>query len=165
MNHLISNFLKKAAVASALALMPVLAFAQENAVVMLGKDGSTYELALSQVSRITFGASEVTLTGTAGQSKAMPYADINRILIGAPKSGIADLIAKGEVAVYPSVTTGPLTIEGVDAGTEIAVYDLNGILVRQISATDTTVQLDLSDVASGMMIVRVGKHPVKIIKK
>lgn len=165
MNHLISNFLKKAAVASALALMPLLAFAQENAVVMLGKDGSTYELALSQVSRITFGASEVTLTGTAGQSKAMPYADINRILIGAPKSGIADLIAKGEVAVYPSVTTGPLTIEGVDAGTEIAVYDLNGILVRQISATDTTVQLDLSDVASGMMIVRVGKHPVKIIKK
>lgn len=165
MNHHISNFLKKTAMASAMALMPVLAFAQESAVVMLGKDGSTYELALSQVSRVTFGASEVTLTGTAGQSKAMPYTDINRILIGAPKSGIADLVAKGDVAVYPSVTTGPLTIEGVDAGTEIAVYDLNGILVRQISATDTTVQLDLSDVASGMMIVRVGKHPVKIIKK
>ena len=67
--------------------------------------------------------------------------------------------------MYPSVTAGPLTIEGVEAGTEIAVYDLNGILVRQTRAADTTVQLDLSDVAAGMMIVRVGKYPVKIIKK
>ena len=154
MKHPIPEFLKKAVMASVLALMPAAAIAQEQAVVMLGKDGSTYELALSEVSRIDFGTTGVTLTGTAGQSKAMPYADINRILIGSPKSGIADLIAKGEVAVYPSVTAGPLTIEGVE-----------GILVRQTRAADTTVQLDLSDVAAGMMIVRVGKYPVKIIKK
>lgn len=165
MKHPIPEFLKKAVMASVLALMPAAAIAQEQAVVMLGKDGSTYELALSEVSRIDFGTTEVTLTGTAGQSKAMPYNDINRILIGSPKSGIANLIAKGEVAVYPSVTAGPLTIEGVEGGTEIAVYDLNGVLVRQTRATDTTVQLDLSDVAPGMMIVRVGKYPVKIIKK
>ena len=132
MKHPIPEFLKKAVMASVLALMPAAAIAQEQAVVMLGKDGSTYELALSEVSRIDFGTTEVTLTGTAGQSKAMPYADINRIL---------------------------------EAGTEIAVYDLNGILVRQTRAADTTVQLDLSDVAAGMMIVRVGKYPVKIIKK
>ncbi len=165
MKHHIPEFLTKAVMASVLALMPLAAFAQEKAVVMLAKDGSTYELAMSAVSRIDFGQTEVTMSGTAGQSKAMSYTDIDRILIGAPKSGLADLIARGEVAVYPSVTTGPLTIEGVEAGTEIAVYDLNGMLVKQTRAADTTVQLDLSGAAAGMMIVRVGKHPVKIIKK
>jgi len=165
MKHNITRFLTKAFMASALALMPAAAFAQENAVVMLAKDGSTYELALGEVSRIDLGQTEVTLSGTAGQSKAMPYIDIDRILIGVPKSGIADLIAKGEVAVYPAVTSGPLTITGVEAGTDIAVYDMNGVQVRRTRAPDTTVELDLSDAAAGMMVVRIGKYSVKIIKK
>jgi len=165
MKHPIPKFLKTMAVAAVLAAVPIAAAGQGNTVVMLAKDGSTYELALSDVSRINFGAGAVELVGKSGDSKSMPYADVNRILIGGVPSGIADLIAKGEIAVYPSVTTGPLTITGADAGTEVSVYDLNGVMVCKAVATDAPLNLDLKDARPGMLIVRVGAYPVKIIKR
>ena len=47
MKRPITKFLKKAAIAAALAMMPAAALASEAAVVMLAKNGSTYQIALS----------------------------------------------------------------------------------------------------------------------
>ena len=43
MKRPITKFLKKAAIAAALAMMPAAALASEAAVVMLAKNGSTYQ--------------------------------------------------------------------------------------------------------------------------
>ncbi len=164
MKRPITKFLKKAAIAAALAMMPAAALASEAAVVMLAKNGSTYQIALSDVDRISFNAATVELTGKTGQANSMAYADIDRILIGAPLSGLADLIAEGEIAVYPSVTEGPLTVTG-EAGTDISVYDLNGVKVYHTRAAGETLTLDLGAVHPGIMVVRIGGRSVKIIKK
>ena len=165
MKRPITKFLKKAAIAAALAMMPAAALASEAAVVMLAKNGSTYQIALSDVDRISFNAATVELTGKTGQDNSMAYADIDRILIGAPLSGLADLIAEGEIAVYPSVTEGPLTVTGAEAGTDISVYDLNGVKVYHTRAAGETLTLDLGAVHPGIMVVRIGGRSVKIIKK
>ncbi len=174
MKRPITKFLKKAAIAAALAMMPAAALASEAAVVMLAKNGSTYQIALSDVDRISFNAATVELTGKTGQANSMAYADIDRILIGAPLSGLADLIAEGEIAVYPSVTEGPLTVTGAigmtlvvsaSAGTDISVYDLNGVKVYHTRAAGETLTLDLGAVHPGIMVVRIGGRSVKIIKK
>lgn len=165
MKHHIPEIIKAGAFALLLSAMPAALSAQEKAVVMLAKDGQTYELALADVDRIDFGRSEVSMTGKSGGSKSMEYAQIDRILIGCDFSGIAGLTAQGDIAVYPSVTTGPLTIAGAPGGTRIAVYTLGGTKVKEARTSETMLTLDLSDAPSGMMIVQVGTRPVKIIKK
>jgi len=47
-------------------MMPAAALASEAAVVMLAKNGSTYQIALSDVDRISFNAATVELTGKTG---------------------------------------------------------------------------------------------------
>lgn len=165
MKHPIPKILKTGVMTMLLAVMPVAAIAEEKAVVMLAKDGTSYEVTLNEDTRISLGQGDVTLSGAAGKEKTLPYGEIDRILIGTAASGVSDLIANGEIAVYPSVTEGPLTIAGAEAGTEISVYDINGSLVQKACAADAPLTLDLSGAQAGVMIVRIGNYPVKIIKK
>jgi len=165
MKQPIPEFLKKIGLAAVLTIMPALAFSQAKAVILLAKDGSTYEFALKDINRINFNAQTVEMVTTSGSEKSIAYTDIDRISFGSAQSGISNLVKDGNIAVYPTVTSGPLTIAGAEAGTEISVFDIKGSLVRQTRATDSALTLDLSDVASGIVIVRIGNHTVKIIKK
>lgn len=165
MKHHIPEIIKAGTLALLLSAMPAALSAQEKAVVMLAKDGRTYELPLNDVDRIDFGQTEVTMTGKTGGSGSMEYAQIDRIIISSDYTGIAGLTAQGDIAVYPSVTSGPLNIAGAPADTRIAVYTLGGTLVKEARTSETMLTLDLSDAPSGMMIVQVGTRPVKIIKK
>ena len=165
MKQPIPGILKRIGLAAVLTIMPALAFSQTKALILLTKDGSTYEFALKDVDRINFNAQTVEMLTVAGTGQSIAYSDIDRISFGSTQSGISDLVKGGNIAVYPSVTSGPLTIAGAEAGTDISVFDINGTLVSQTRATDSALTLDLSDAASGVMIVRIGNHTVKIIKK
>ena len=165
MKHSILHCLRKAAFFSALATMPAIASAQGNSVVMLAKDGTTYELALDRVSTIDFKSTEVLLNGKGGEVKAMPYADIKKIIIGSDGAGLTELTANGEIAVWPSPTTGPLQITGVETGTRILAYDQKGILVASATAADTTVALDITNATTGIVVLKIGDKTVKVIKK
>lgn len=150
---------------SALAIAPAIVSAQGKAVVMLAKDGTSYELPLDKVSRIDFNPSEVALHGRGGEVKTMPYADINRILIGADPAGLTELFEKGEIAVWPSPTTGPLSIAGAEVGTLVRVYDQKGVLVASAKVGDDTLVLDISNASPGLAVVQIGNMSVKIMKK
>lgn len=164
MNHHFKCSLKKMVLAAFLTAIPLAASATEPKVVMLGKDGTSYDLALKDVDRINFSAAGAELLGNSGEHHAMNYADIDRILIGSTLS-VSDLTAKGEIAVYPSVTDGPLNVVGIEPGTDIYVYDISGRRITAVTAQDSAVTLDLSDAPAGVMAVRIGMHSVKIIKK
>lgn len=165
MKHPILHFMRNAIFASGLAMVPIVASSQDKAVVMLAKDGTSYELVLNQVERIDFNPTEVVMSGASGEANTLAYADIDKILIGTDKTGISELLAKGEIAVYPSVTTGPLTITGADAGTRIRIFDRNGVLLQTAEASDEPLMLDISNASAGVVIVQIGNHAVKVIKK
>ena len=71
MKHHIPEIIKAGTLALLLSAMPAALSAQEKAVVMLAKDGRTYELPLNDVDRIDFGQTEVTMTGKTGGSGSM----------------------------------------------------------------------------------------------
>lgn len=147
-----------------LATAPLAALAEENCVVMLAKDGTSYSLPIKDVNRINFGAAQVELLGNNGESNSLAYGSVDRILLNAELTAI-DQIRKGDIAVYPTVTTGTLTVAGVEKGTEIAVFDLSGRCVEKLVAASETLSLNLSSAAPGALIVKVGTRSVKIIKK
>lgn len=165
MKHLIPEFLKKAGLAAMLTIMPAAGFAQEETVTVLAKDGSSFEIAISGIERINFGAQTIELVEKNGTANSLAYNDINRILIGDNKSGIDQIVGQGNIAIYPSVTTGPLTIAGLEVGTEVELFDIKGVSIAKTTAKDSSVTLNIADAPKGMVIVKVGKHSAKIFKK
>lgn len=65
-----------------------------------------------------------------------------------------------------SVTVGTsLEVNGVEPGTELRVYDVNGRLVAQQVATDSNAVVDLSANPSGVYILSAGTEIVKFVKR
>ena len=89
-----------------------------------------------------------------------------QILIGDAVSGIISTLAEGELAVWPTVTDGTLNITGAQAGTAVNVFSVGGSLLLSAKvADDGSALLDLSPIPSGLCVVTVGRHSVKVIKK
>lgn len=160
----ITSKVRHAAIAAVLASVPTCALAAGEMVAVIAADGTVHEVALVNVDRINLTDSGVELIVNEGADVSLPYADVERIDIGVA-AGIADITAQGNVAVYPTVTSGHITVAGAVPGARVDVYDMSGrCLVRTVAAGDP-VNLDLSAAPAGYLIVNVGAHSVKIIKK
>lgn len=145
--------------------VPLMAENAGKGVVVISKDGNRHEVALSDVRRIDIGQTGVTVSHRDGESHERKFEEIDRILIGATVAGVKDVLADGDVAVWPTVTEGPVNIAGVAAGTEIAVYDLGGNMVAETVTEGDAATIDLSAAESGVYVVSLGKESVKVIKK
>lgn len=74
----------------------------------------------------------------------------------------------GELKVYPTVTSGMLTIEGLQNGMNIKVLDASGKVVMEKQADNTATAINLKSLSSGTYYLVVGREDmskaVKIIK-
>lgn len=155
-----------AGLASAL-LIPASSFAQtqEKGVVLIDRQGNRTEMAYTALDRIGLGEKGVTLVSRSGESAETYYANVDRILIGAAVSGLESAVAEAAVAVWPTVTEGPLNVKS-DLKAEVTVTAMNGAtVVRATAQPATPMSLDLAHLAPGVYIVNVGDCQVKIIKK
>lgn len=66
--------------------------------------------------------------------------------------------------VYPTAVTNHLTIEGAE-NLPVKIYDLMGTLWLSDFNTSTTRSIDLSDLLTGIYLVKIGCHSFKIVKK
>lgn len=147
------------------AAMPMMAETAGKGVVVISKDGSRHEVALSDVRRIDIGQTGVTVNHRDGESHERKFEEIDRILIGSAVAGIEDAVKDGDVVVWPTVTDGPVNIAGLADGTQIAVYDLAGNIIAEHVSQGDVAKIDLAAAVSGVYVVSFGKESVKVIKK
>ncbi len=148
---------------AAVAVIP--ANAQGDCLIVLTKDGHSYETKMTDADRIEINAGNVVLSKKSGDSQSYAYGDIDRIKVWAASAGIGDITAAGNIAVWPKTVTETLNVAGAKSGTPIRVYTLGGVLVASATATDGTVCVDLGNAPAGYCIVSIGNKSVKIIKK
>ncbi|MDE6652827.1 MAG: T9SS type A sorting domain-containing protein [Muribaculaceae bacterium] len=155
-------------------VLPALAFtaiswtagAAEPAVVVIDTDGARQEIALSNLDRVAFGASEVTLQPRDSQEPLRyAYSSVDRIMFNESTSALSALAADGRVVVWPTVTSSSVNIAGAPENTMVNVYGADGATVASATAADGTLSIDLSGVPQGLYVVAVGSQSVKILKK
>ncbi len=135
-------------------------------IVVIGKDGSHTEYALSSLDRITFGPSQMTVqTKDSQESGEYPYTAVDRIMIGQGETSLQSLTAGGKIAVWPTVTESLVNISGAPQGTPVHVYGTDGSLIATAVAADEVTVVDITAARPGVCIVAVGSQSVKIIKK
>lgn len=139
--------------------------AQEPGVVILYANGDTHTHPISTVTRMEIGSGEVTMVHSGGSEKHL-MADIDRIKIGELVSGLKELPAGAEAAVWPTVVADGFNVLPSD-DTEVAVHDMNGRLVAgpQKAAKGETLAVDASALAKGYYVVSFSGKTVKIVKQ
>lgn len=82
--------------------------------------------------------------------------------------GNADLLAPGNISIYPNPTNGKFTVQGVKSASKLEVTNLFGEIVLT-TILSNQFDLDISDCASGVYFVRVYSDEnyvvVKLIKQ
>ena len=74
-------------------------------------------------------------------------------------------MADGSVAIWPTLVTDVINVSGASAGTKVTVYTTTGMAMTSAVVAESTLTLDLSNLASGTYIVAVGKQSVKVAKR
>lgn len=80
-------------------------------------------------------------------------------------TGIHAPQASSGEGVYAREVEGTLSISGCRAGNIAEVYSTGGQLMRRTKVSDTSADIDVSTLASGIYILRIGKTAVKFHKK
>lgn len=88
------------------------------------------------------------------------------ITVDSCTAGIDDLTPSDAYLVYPNPTEGLAYVKITDnrlIGESLAVYDLNGQLVREQVIEGVEMRLELHDLAEGMYIIQIGSFHTKLI--
>ena len=60
---------------------------------------------------------------------------------------------------------GVISVNGVNSGTEVRVYSVNGTMAGSANATDNSAQIDTNLLPGSIAIVKIGEKSVKIVMK
>ena len=73
----------------------------------------------------------------------------------------------GEFFVFPTITTGKLTLQSSTEFDRLAIFSMSGLLVKQVDLIGTEMEISVSDLASGSYFVKSLKtgHSTRIIVK
>ncbi|MFA6778655.1 MAG: endo-1,4-beta-xylanase [Paludibacteraceae bacterium] len=69
------------------------------------------------------------------------------------------------ITIQPNPTSDKAVLSDVEIGDAISIYSLNGVLLREIVAASSDVEIDLSDFVAGMYFIKVEDHILKVIKQ
>lgn len=103
---------------------------------------------------------EVTVTATALANSTI--SDSISISITGQTTGIVEF-ANTSTTIYPNPASDYLNIEGIETGTEIKIYSMDGTLVK--STTYANESINVSGLYSGIYIVKVNNNALKLYKE
>jgi len=70
-----------------------------------------------------------------------------------------------QISVYPNPVQDVLTVSNIQSGDLVQVLSLQGLVVAEVRSEGNMVELNMSDFATGIYMVRVGEKFTKVIKK
>ena len=145
-----------------LASMTSVSVSAANHVKVSDKDGNNTYFALSEKPTVTFTSTAMVLTA-GSQTIEYPLTDFRAFAFEDQPTSIESLNAEGNNAVFSFGNS--LKGEGLKAGSQVAVYTINGQLVGRSTVSQSgTVEIPL-DGQTGIFVVKSLSKTFKFIRK
>ncbi|WP_455092071.1 T9SS C-terminal target domain-containing protein [Prevotella jejuni] len=145
-----------------LASMTSVSVSAANHVKVSDKDGNNTYFALSEKPTVTFTSTAMVLTA-GSQTIEYPLTDFRAFAFEDQPTSIESLNAEGNNAVFSFGNS--LKGEGLKAGSQVAVYTINGQLVGRSTVSQSgTVEIPL-DGQTGVFVVKSLSKTFKFIRK
>ena len=146
--------------------VPILSYSVGEMLVVKLKNGTESELLLSNVQKITFDASSMTVVSKTGSTTPFMLSGMQKILFS-QKTGVTDLAndTGNSLSIYPNPVQDVLFVDGVEENSVIRIFNTKGALFQTTTAKEKVVQLNVSVLPQGMYILQAGNQAIKFIKK
>ena len=133
--------------------------AEDNHLYIEPNAGETLNWNVPSLQKMTFQNGNVVLTMKDGTSTYTPISSIKRMYICTPSAnGINDVESNTQCT-----WDGERLQVNAKQGAPVRVYSVNGALLKSVSLTDTSI--DLQGLSKGLYIVNVDGQTFKILKK
>ena len=80
-------------------------------------------------------------------------------------SGDDNNIDKIKIASISGLYKNGLTIDGITLGSLLYIYDVQGNLIMQNQATSTSCELDISQLNTGIYLLKTSEEVIKFVKQ
>ncbi len=120
-------------------------------------DGET-SYAVSDIRKITFDGMYMNMELKDGTIQTLPLADLSKMFFSQESTGMATITPMKSRIQF----AGGVLRATVEAGERIVVYNMKGV---QVFSANESGQYDLSGLARGVYIIKVGTDTKKVINK
>lgn len=152
-------------VAAVLAATLLRAAGTETCVVVEQVDGTKTEYLLADDPRVSYDGSAVRLVSTAAQVE-LPVESVARVYLAERTQASLPALAAGSGTLRVQLVAGGLELSGLEPGSTGSVCSLDG---RQVAggraSAGGSLQLPLTNVPGGVVVVRASNKSFKIILK
>ena len=145
-------------VASLLLAIASIAMADNYQYLTVTQSGGETSFTVSDIQKITFDASNMVLHMTDGTTQTLPLASLQKMFFASESSAI-EAVAQDKQKVR--FGNGVLRAD-LQAGETVTLYNMKGEQVMRANESGT---YDLSRLAKGVYIVKVGKETKKVVNK
>ena len=133
-----------------------------TSLILLLKDGTTQTFELATQPVITVAGTELKILAN-NADVSIPLTDVVRYTFQKRTTGIDEVDTNQEVIDYKD---GVLTLSGLEAGTPISLYTIDGRLLQAHTvADDGTYRQSLASLRQGVYVVKVNHKSYKIMKR
>lgn len=139
--------------------------AQNNLVVRF-KSGTQSVSLLSTVDRITFSGGSLLLKKTDASTSSLLLSDISRLTFGL-YSAVNEITAdQTGLSIYPSPATHYINLLNAPQGEiRIMIFGLDGTTLMNKKLNSGMRQVDISDLAKGLYLLKVNNTTFKFVKQ
>ncbi len=137
--------------------------AEVHAIITISNDGSETKYELATVQKVTFAESGMVVEckNTAAKVENVRCISFSTIATTPDITTNNSALEGTELFVYPNPVAETLRIDGAEAGSTFIIYDLQGRTLLQT----TEPQVNVSSLAQGSYLIKIGNQVVKFVKK
>lgn len=138
---------------------------EDKIMVHLGNGGDVQEVALSEVSKMTFGESDFSFVKTGGTA-AYSYEDVYKMTFSLAGIGVTDAgVPSSELVLYPNPASDFVSVRGWEAeeSAVLSVYSLSGQCCLKIVSWHGE-PVSVAGLGRGMYILKINDKTFKFRK-
>lgn len=128
------------------------------------KNGTENPISLSAIRKLVFNSNSLQVRNISGISTDFLLADVRKIFFSNTSSS-EDKIVNEKLITYPNPATSELNIIVSDPVPNcIEIYNFQGRRIKTEIVNDELERIDISDLQSGIFLLKAGLHTTKFVK-
>lgn len=137
------------------------ATADDYAYLTIGQNTGDTEIALNNISKITFDEENMILNMADGSRQALPLSGLTKMFFSDGNTGIATV---GNNSQAIRLVNGTIHVQA-PLGSVVTLYNVSGQMVKRVAVGTDDTQINVSGMTRGVYIVKVGNETKKIMNR
>ena len=138
------------------------ALADNYAYLTIDQSGEETSFSLSEITKITFDNTNMIVNLADGNTRQIPLLSLSKMFFS--ETGTMGITSATNGAAKVRLVDGVIYVNA-RVGSSVNLYDMGGKVVRTVVATGNDTQINVSGLAKGVYIVKVGDEAKKLMNK